>query len=90
MKDDFATLATCPGTDVHDPVGTAHHVLIVFDDDDRITQIAQFLEGADEAFVVALVQADAGLVEDIEHVHQLRSDLRGETDALALTTREAG
>ena len=85
MEDHFTALATCPRTDVHDPVGTAHHVLIVFDDDDRVTQIAQFLEGVDEAFVVALMEADAGLVEDVEHIHQLRTDLCGKTDALALT-----
>ena len=30
------------------------------------------------------MEADAGLVQDIEHANQARADLRGEADALAL------
>ena len=34
--------------------------------------------------VVPLVQADAGLVQDIQHAHQGGADLGGQADALAL------
>ncbi len=44
----------------------------------------------EEALVVALVQADAGLVQDVEHADQPRSDLGGEPDALGLAARERG
>ena len=57
----------------------------MFHDDDGVAQVAQFLEGTDEPFVVALVETDGGLVEDVEHIDELGTDLRGETDALALT-----
>ena len=60
----------------------------MFDDDHRVAGIAQLLQAADQAPVVALVQADRGLVEDIKHVDQLRADLRGEADTLALAARE--
>lgn len=76
------------GADVDDEVGGTHHVLVVFDDDHRVAGIAQLLQAADQAPVVALVQADRGLVEDIKHVDQLRADLRGEADTLALAARE--
>src|SRR5690606_7465485 len=42
----------------------------------------------DEALVVALVQADGGLVEDVEHAHQAGADLGGQADSLRLTARE--
>ena len=57
----------------------------MLDDDDGIADVAQLLEGVDEAFVVALVESNTGLVEDVEDVDELGAYLRGETDALALT-----
>ena len=38
--------------------------------------------------IVALMQADRGLVEHVEHAGQARADLRGEADALALAARQ--
>ena len=35
-----------------------------------------------------MVQPDAGLVENIEHIHQLRSDLGGQADALRFASRQ--
>jgi hypothetical protein len=46
------------------------------------------LRVASRHVVVALVQADRGLVEDVEHAGEARADLRGEADALALAARE--
>ena len=40
--------------------------------------------------VVALVEADRRLVEDVEHADQARADLRGEPDALPLAARQRG
>ena len=34
------------------------------------------------------MQADGGLVEDVEHAHQGRADLRGQADALRLAAGE--
>ena len=45
-------------------------------------------ERVDELAVVALVQADRRLVEDVEHAHQLRADLRGQADALPFAAGE--
>ena len=42
----------------------------------------------EQAVVVALVQTDARLVEDVEHPHQPRTDLRRKTDTLCLAARE--
>ena len=37
----------------------------MLDHDDRIAQIAQSLQGCEQAVIVALVQADARLIENI-------------------------
>ena len=61
----------------------------MLDDDDGVTQVAQLLQAVDESLVVALVQTDRGLVQDVEYVHQSASYLRRQTDALALAAAEA-
>ena len=73
---------------VDEPVGGAHHLFVVLDHEHRVAEIAQTLEGADQLVVVALVQADRRLVEDVEHAHELRSDLGREPQTLRLATRE--
>ena len=68
--DDLAAVDTGAGSDVDDRVRRVHGVLVVLDDDHRIAQIAQAFERCEQLFVVALMQSDARLVEDIEHAHQ--------------------
>ena len=40
--------------------------------------------------IIALVQSDAGFIEDIEDIHQLRTYLRSQSDALTLPARQSG
>ena len=60
----------------------------MFDHQHRVAGVAQLLEAVNQPLVVALVESDARLVEDVEDVDQLRADLRGQADALALAARE--
>ena len=80
--DDVATVLAGAGPDIDDPVGRAHHVFVVLDDDQRIADVAQALQRLDQSRIVALMQTDARLVEDVEHTHQARADLGREPDAL--------
>ena len=73
---------------VDDVVGGAHRLLVVLDDDHGVAEVAQAEQRVDEAPVVALVQADRGLVEDVEHADERRADLRGQADALRLAAGE--
>ena len=75
-------------SDVYDIVRLSHHILVVFHYDDRVADVAQFLQRGYQPFVVALVESDARLVEDVEQVDQLRADLRSQSDALTLTSRQ--
>ena len=66
----------------------AHHLLVVLDDEHGVADVAQPLERVDEPAVVALVEPDRRLVEDVEHADELRSDLRREPETLRLAARE--
>ena len=81
-----------PGARAHvdDVVGSAHRVLVVLDHDHRVAQLAQPLERRQQPGVVALVQADRRLVEDVQHAHQAGADLGGQPDPLRLAAGEAG
>ena len=60
----------------------------MLDDHHGVPDILEPLQRRDEPIVVALVQADRGLVEDVEHANELRTDLRREPEALCLAARE--
>ncbi len=71
-------------------VGGLDGLLVVLDDDDGIAEVAQLDQGIDQLAVVALVQSDRRFIEHVEDAHQLRADLRRQTDALSFTAGERG
>ena len=71
------------GADVEHVIGEPDRVLVMLDHDHGIAEVAQPLQRLQQPRVVALVQADRGLVQHVEHAGQPRADLRGEADALA-------
>jgi hypothetical protein len=88
FSDDLAAVDASARADIHDVVGQADCIFVVLDDDYRVADIAQVLEGAEQAVVVALVQADGRFVEDVQHAHQAGADLAGQTNPLRLATRQ--
>ena len=75
-------------TEIDHEIRMFDHLAIVFHDDERIPQIAQLLERCDQPLVVALMQADARFIQDIQHSDQLGADLRRQTDPLSLAARQ--
>ena len=61
--------------DIDNIVGCEDGVLVVLDDDDGIADIPQMLQRLQKACIVALMQADRRLVEDIENAGQARANL---------------
>ncbi|MEZ4583826.1 MAG: hypothetical protein R3A10_19685 [Caldilineaceae bacterium] len=51
---------------------------------------SRILERVDEPGVVALVEADARLVQNVEYAHELAADLGGQPNALRLAAGEGG
>ncbi len=88
LGDHLAAVLARTGTQVEDPVGREDGLVIVLDDQDGVAQIAQALEGAQQAGVVARVQADGRLIQHIQHAHQARADLGGQADALGFAAGE--
>ena len=88
LRHDLAAMDAGARADIDDIVGAADRILVMLDDDHRVAEIAQMDERFEQARIVALMQADRGLVQHIEHAGQARADLRGEPDALAFAARQ--
>ena len=52
---------------------------------DRVTHVAQPEQRLKEPPIVPLMESDAGLVQNVQHADQPRTDLRGQPDALAFS-----
>jgi len=59
-------------------------LLIMLDDDEGVSQVSQLFQGLYEPGVVPLVQADGGLIQNIEHPGEVGADLGGQADPLGL------
>ena len=57
----------CARSNVDDVVGCANHVFVVLYDQHTVTEIAEVFEGANQAIVVALMQTNRGLIQNIHH-----------------------
>src|SRR5215831_8579498 len=87
-RDEMAPVLTRSWPKVQDVVGGSNGLAVVLDDQDRIAQITQAFEAFEQALIIALMQTNARLVEDIEHPHQARTNLRCQANALAFPTGE--
>ena len=88
VEDDLAAARAGAGAHVDHAVGREHHGRVVLDHDQGVACIAQALHGLGDAFHVARVQADAGLVEHEQGVDQRGAQGRGQIDALHLAARQ--
>ena len=77
-----AAFASGAGTEVDDPVGRAHHLLVVLDDDNGVAAVAESFQRGDKPLVVPRVESDRRLVENVEDPGQTRADLRCQADTL--------
>ena len=77
---------TGAGTEVDDIVGSQYCFFIVLDDDNCVASVAQVNQCVEQPLIVALVQADRRLVENVHDADESRADLAGQADALRLAT----
>ncbi|MNN52649.1 hypothetical protein D3C81_1673610 [compost metagenome] len=82
LGNDLATVYACTRADVHHVVSQANGVFVVLDHDHGVTQIAQVVQGGEQAVVVALMKTDGRLIKDIHHPDQPRTNLAGKADPL--------
>ncbi len=86
--DDLAAVLAGAGPDVDHVVGGPDGLLVVLDDDQGVAEVLEPDQGLDQPLVVALVEADRRLVEDVEDADQAGADLGGQPDPLRLATRQ--
>ena len=85
---DLPAVHARPRTHVDHVVGGAYGLLVMLHHEHRVAEVAEAEQGVQKPAVVALVQADGRLVQDIQDADQGRADLRGEADALAFPPGE--
>ena len=90
LEDHLPAVLTSAGAEVDHPVGAANGLLVVFDDDHGVAEVAQSRQRVQQLAVVALVQTDRRLVEHVEHTGEVRADLRRQADALPFAARQRG
>ena len=88
MIDDFPAETAGSGAEVDEVVRRGDGVLVMLDNDEGITLVAEGDERLEEGGIVAGVEADGGLVEDVEDAAEIRAELGGEADALGLAAGE--
>ena len=88
LRDDLAAVLAGARTHVDDVIGGVDRIEVVLDDDHAVAEIAQVLQRREQPVVVALVQSDRRLVENVHDAGQPRADLRSEPYPLRLAARE--
>ena len=86
--DDLAAIDPGARPHVDQIVGGADRLLVMLDHQHGIAEVAQPLQRLQQPGIVALMQADGGLVQHIEHAGEAGADLGGQPDALALAAGE--
>src|ERR1041385_8100287 len=82
---DFAAVCAGAWSKIHDVISTPDRLLIVFDHQHRVAEIAQCRQCFEKLLIVAWVKPDRGLVEHVKNSAQLRTDLCGESNTLTFT-----
>ena len=65
LRDQPSALFAALGTKVDNPIGVPDHIKIVFNDDDRVTQICEPVQHVEQFPYIVKVQARCRLVEQI-------------------------
>src|SRR5882672_1498421 len=82
--------AAAPGTraEIDDVLRAPDRVFVVLDDDDRVALRREPRDRVEQQRIVARMQADRRLVQDVADPAQIRAQLRREPDALRFAARQ--
>ncbi len=88
LEHHLSAFSSCAGAYVHYVVGVFHYIFVMLNDNYRVADVAKLLQRLYKSHVVSLMQSDGRLVKDVKHVDQLRTDLGGQSDALAFSAAQ--
>ena len=81
----MTAMHACRWAHIDHMVGGKDGFFVMLHHDDGIAQIAQALKAFQKALIVALVQADGGLVQHIKNPGETGANLAGQPDTLTFT-----
>src|SRR5690606_1154428 len=87
-RDDLAAVNAGARTEVDHVLGAANRLLVVLDDDDGVALRGERGDRIEQEPVVARMQTDRRLVENVADAAQVRAELRSEADSLRLAARQ--
>jgi hypothetical protein len=76
------------GSHVDQPIGRAHQRLVVLHNQHGVALLLQLAKRLDQPLIVARVQTDRRLVENVKHADESRSNTCREADSLHLAAAE--
>jgi hypothetical protein len=88
MGDHATAQMTGARTYIDEVIARAHEGFVVLDNDDSVSLLLQIAQSGDESVVVARVETDRGLVEEIEDTDQAGANACGQPYALAFAAAE--
>ena len=86
LRNEFSATRTRARAKIENVISRPNRFLIVLDHNDGIAEIAQTAQRCQQARIVALMQADARFIENIENAREPGADLRRQPNALRFAT----
>ena len=86
--DHLAAQSSCARSDVDDIVCSTDNLLVMFDDNDRVAEVAQAFQHADELLGIAGMESYRWFIEDIHRAHEGAAQRCRQVNALAFAARE--
>jgi hypothetical protein len=87
--DDLPAALAGSGAKIEQPVRRQHDLRVVFHDHQRVSGVAQTMHDLRDALHVARMQADRGLIEHEQRIHQRGAERGGQIDALDLAAGQS-
>lgn len=88
LGDEVSAVSAGAGSKIAELIGAGDDIAIMLDHDQGVSKVAQFVEGGEEAVIVAGMESDGGFIEDVEDAAESASKLAGQTYPLCLATAE--
>src|SRR5579875_599101 len=86
----FAAADAGTGAKIDEVVRRPHGLFIVFDHDDCIAHVTQPQQAVQQPFVIARMQADTRLIENVQDANHTAADLTGQANPLGFAARQCG
>jgi hypothetical protein len=72
-SNNFASVNAGPWTEIDDVIGASHRLVIMFNNDERVTFFPQRSERIEQPKIVSRMQSNRGLIQHVEHPAKVRT-----------------